>query len=422
MLDFSRLIYEDKYFYLLILLFAVIIYLLWIFGKFTGYNSDMRTKVIIGVCFLLLFIVGFASTAAYLTFRHTISQIIVTANPGTGSSSTPSPTPDPLAAYGILLLGMRGDNSQGGFLSDTMILALVNPRLTRVDLISIPRDLWVPIPTSTTTTEHIKINAAYVIGLDDKKYPNKEAKYTGAAGGGTLAKDIVTEIFGVPVRYFVSLDFQGFQKSIDILGGVDVTVTKSFEDPYYPLPDKETESCGKSDEEIKALTATMSGDLLEHNFMCRYEDLVFTKGLVHMDGQTALKFARSRHSLQDGSDFARSNRQKEIMVAVKNKVLQLGFVTKAIPFIQSLAGDLRTDIPLDVMQSLATQINDFKSYTINSVALSTDNALIETYSSDRQYILEPKTGLDNWQSIRDFVTSQTSPTPSPTAKPVQTKN
>jgi LCP family protein required for cell wall assembly len=302
-----------------------------------------------------------------------------------------------------------------------MILALVDPRLQKVTLINIPRDLWVPIPVSSSLTEHSKINAAYVIGLDDRKYPQKEAKYTGAAGGGTLAKDIVSQIFGVPVRYFISLDFNGFEKSIDILGGVDVTVTKSFTDPYYPLPDKETDSCGKSDEEIKALTATESGDILEHNFMCRYENLAFTKGLVHMDGVTALKFARSRHSLEDGSDFARSNRQKQIMLAVKDKVLQLGFVTHAIPFIQSLSGDLRTDIPLDVMQQYATQINQLKGYSVNSVALSIDNALMQTYSTDRQYILVPKTGLDNWASIREFVNSQLSPTPSPTTKPVTTK-
>ncbi len=385
------------------------------------YNKRyMRTKVIIVASFLVLFVVGFVASATYLTFRHTISQVIVTQNPGSGAA-TPSPTPDPLAQYGVLLLGLRGDDSQGGFLTDTIILALVDPRLQKVTLISIPRDLWVPLPISTTQKEHTKINAAYVIGLDDKKYPQKEAKYTGAAGGGTLAKDIVSEIFGVPVRYFISLDFEGFEKSIDILGGVDVTVTKSFEDPYYPLPDKETDSCGKSDEEIKALTATESGDILEHNFMCRYENLVFNKGLVHMDGVTALKFARSRHSLEDGSDFARSNRQKQVILAVKDKVLQLGFVTRAIPFIQSLSGDLRTDIPFEVMQQYAAQVSQLKNYTTSSIALSIDNALEQTYSADRQYILVPKTGLDNWGSIRDYVHSQLSPTPSPTPKPVTTK-
>jgi LCP family protein required for cell wall assembly len=382
----------------------------------------MRTKIIVVASFLVLFVVGFAASVTYLTFKNTISQVIVTANPGTGAPQTPSPTPDPLAPYGVLLLGLRGDNSLGGFLTDTMILALVDPRLLKVTLISIPRDLWVPIPVNPTVTEHTKINAAYVIGLDDKKYPQKEAKYTGAAGGGTLAKDIVSQIFGVPVRYFVSLDFQGFEKSIDILGGVDVTVTKSFEDPYYPLPEKESDPCDKTDEEIKALTATESGDILEHNFMCRYENLVFTKGLVHMDGVTALKFARSRHALNDGSDFARSNRQKQIMLAVKDKVLQLGFITKAIPFIQSLSGDLRTDIPLEVMQQYGTQINQFKNYSISSIALSTDNALNQTYSTDRQYILVPKTGLDNWKSIQEYVLSQTTPSPTPTAKPATTNH
>jgi anionic cell wall polymer biosynthesis LytR-Cps2A-Psr (LCP) family protein len=302
-----------------------------------------------------------------------------------------------------------------------MILAYVQPHLKHISLISIPRDLWVQIPTGTDTTQHFKINSAYVIGLDDRNYPNKPIEYTGgAAGGGTLAKHTVEEVLGIPVRYFVSLDFEGFKKSIDILGGVDVTVTRAFEDPYYPITGKETDACDKTEDDIKKLMATLSGDLLEHEFPCRYENLKFDKGQIHMDGETALKFARSRHALEDGSDFARSNRQKQIMLAVKDKVLQIGFLSKALPFLQSLSGDVRTDIPLDVMRAAITQVGDYKTYTVNSIALSTDNALMQTYSADRQYILVGKSGVDNWQSVHEFISTEIaklSPSPTPTASP-----
>ncbi len=381
----------------------------------------MRTKFLTVASIFALFAVGFLISVAYFTFRNTISQIIVTPNPGVAVSS-PTPTPDPLAPYGVLLLGLRGDNSKGGFLSDTMILGVVNPRVKHVSLISIPRDLWVPLPINNPKVDHYKINHAYAIGIDDRNYPNKPTEYTGLAGGGILAKHVVQEIFGIPVRYFVSLDFEGFKKSIDILGGVDVNVSKPFEDPYFPITGKETDTCGFSEDDVKALTATLSGEILEHSFMCRYEALKFDRGVVHMDGETALKFARSRHALQDGSDFSRSNRQKEIMLAVKNKVLQIGFVPKAIPFIQSLAGDLRTDMPLDAMKTFASQINDYKTYTVSSIALTTDNVLTETYSADRQYILIPKSGIDDWTSIQEYVKTQlTSQEAQPTTAPNQTQ-
>lgn len=367
----------------------------------------MRIKPLPVLLVVVLFLVGFVLSASYLTFKSTVDQVIVT--PRAQASATPSPTPDPLAEYGVLLLGLRGDNSQGGLLTDTLILAHIKPREESVNLISIPRDLWVPIPINGMNTEHAKINAAYAIGLDDRKYTQKDTRFTGAGGGGALAKHVIQEIFGIPVRYFVSLDFEGFQKSIDVLGGVDVPVTRAFEDPYYPITGMEADPCGKTEEEIDALTATLSGDILEHSFPCRYELLQFEKGLIHMNGETALKYARSRHSLTNGTDFARSTRQKEIMLAVKEKILQIGFLPKAIPFVQSLAGDLRTDIPLEEMAAYAGQVNQIRNYKVTSSALSTDNALDQTYSADRQYILVPKSGMDNWTSIRQFL----SPTPLP---------
>src|SRR5690606_22235607 len=143
---------------------------------------------------------------------------------------------------------------------------------------------------------HWKLNAAYQIGSSDKNYSRKLPQFTGAAGGGELAKYAVSKILGQPVQHFVALSFAGFTKSIDVLGGVQVRVNNTFDDYWYPIEGEEDNSCGRSEEDIAALTATLSGNLLEQSFPCRYEHLHFDAGVTPMDGETALKFVRSRHS------------------------------------------------------------------------------------------------------------------------------
>lgn len=368
----------------------------------------MRGRIILGIVFLAFFLVGLFVSVTYLFFKNSVSSIIVTAPPGsTNAPATPTPTPDPLAPKGVLLLGYRGDGSLGGYLTDTMLLAYIEPRKEKITLITIPRDLWVPLPIADEKP-HYKINSAYAVGLDSTKFPQKPVQYSGIGGAGALSKEIVSMVTGLPVDYFVSLNFEGFKESIDILGGVDVNVTLPFEDKFFPITGKEDDPCDKSDEDIAALTATMSGYLLEQQFTCRYEDLKFDRGVTHMDGETALKFARSRHSEINGNDFARSNRQKQVLIAIRDKVLSIGFISKAVPFLQSISNDVKTDIPFDLMKKYLSTINDYKGYSVSSITLSIDNALNQTYSSDRQYILVPKSGMDNWQSIKDYIQEELS--------------
>lgn len=383
----------------------------------------MRTKILVGASFLALGVAVALLIYFYEGVRGAISSVIVTPHPAAQVTPFPLATPDPNAPIGVLLLGLRGDTSRGGFLTDTMILAYAEPAKKHITLISIPRDLWVPLPINSENP-HFKINHAYAIGIDDRNYPDKAPIYKGSAGGGTLAKKVVSDVTGLPIQYFVSLDFIGFEKAIDILGGIDVNVTRSFEDPFFPITGKETDPCGKTEEEIATLSKTLSGYLLEQQFPCRYEHLVFTSGNTHMDGITALKFARSRHSATDGSDFARSERQKQVILGVKNKVIAFGFLPKAIPFLQTFSQNLRTDINANVIQSYLGRVEEFRNYTVSSIAITTENALEESYSLDRQYILVPKSGPDNWNSIKEFIKSELSltknggsATPSPSPRP-----
>jgi LCP family protein required for cell wall assembly len=188
----------------------------------------------------------------------------------------------------ILFLGMGGMGHDGGMLTDTMIFTSLNLKTGSATMISIPRDIWVRSITA-------KINAAYEIG--EKR----------ATGSGTLmAADAVYEIVGEPIHYTVLMDFAGFEQLIDSMGGIDVMVDKPFTDELYPIKGKENDLC--------------DGDL---EYKCRYETLVFSKGLQHMNGNMALKFARSRHSadLEEGTDFARAARQQKVIAAIKAKAL-----------------------------------------------------------------------------------------------------
>lgn len=320
------------------------------------------------------------------------------------STPGPTPTPDPLAPISVLLLGYGGAGHQGGFLTDSMILAFINPKIKKVTLISIPRDLYIKLPLNQNEPpEGVKINAAYALGNDDRKYPEKPRQYTGRAGGGQLAKYAVSRVTGLNVNYFLSLNFAGFVKSIDTLEGVDVNLTEPFTDPMYPITGKENDSCGKSEDDIKALTATLSGELLEKEFTCRWEQLDFPVGNHHLDGTTALKFVRSRHSSYNGSDFGRSNRQRALISAVRDKIFTLGFVPKVIPVINSLRGDLLTDITASDIQKILDLTDNFSGYTISQVALTTKDVLKETKSPDGQYILVPKVNPDSWSSVSSYL-------------------
>ncbi len=196
----------------------------------------------------------------------------------------------------ILLLGKGDAVHDGPNLTDSMMVASYDIEKKKVFLISLPRDIW-----SSTLEE--KINAAYAFG---------EAKKKG--GGMILAKSEIGAVVDLPIHYVVVIDFDKFKDTIDLLGGLDVEVENAFVDKEYPIKGKENDLCGMSEGAGKEDTA----------YTCRYETITFQNGLQHMDGETSLKFARSRHAVGDeGSDFARGKRQQKILSALSAKMLSV---------------------------------------------------------------------------------------------------
>lgn len=365
----------------------------------------MMKKILLGIFFTVLFITVSLVTYFYFTYK----QIYVGEKPQVIKSITiagsATPTPDPLAPRNILLLGYGGSGHDGGLLTDTIIVAHLDPRNNNITLISIPRDIWISIQTEVNKAEKLKINAAYAIGEDDKKYPDKPPQYTGSAGGGNLAKDNVSLITGMNINYFISMNFSGFNNIVNILGGVNVYIPQTFDDNYYPVKGREDESCDKTEEEIEALTATMSGFLLEKEFECRYEQLHFDKGLTAMNADTSLKFVRSRHSETAGGDFNRSLRQQAFIVGVKNKLLNLGTIPKMIPVVNQISKNVKTDIDVKTAIDFVRD-NGVSDYEIKTISINEDNVLNESISSDGQYILIPKAGLDNWEEIQKYIDNE----------------
>lgn len=373
----------------------------------TSRKKQAVLKKVLFAC-LLMFVFAVTAFASFMYFNYQKIVVTPSVTPSQAPNASATPTPDPESPFNVLLLGHGGVGHDGGELTDTMIVANVSPKEKKVTLISIPRDLWVAIPTNGESVTYSKINASYAIGLDDIKYPNKLEIYKGKAGGGALSKHVVSTVLGDDVRYFASIDFSGFEGVIDALGGIDVDVPRSFTDKFYPIKGEEDNTCGYSAEEIAEIHKKYTGFVLEQQFTCRYETLTFEKGITRMDGKTALKFVRSRHSETDGNDFARSQRQQAVLNAVKDKVISLGIINNFVPFVSQFANVLRTDISISEARNIITVLGDPREYTISSIVLSTDNVLKDSTSSDRQYILLPKEGQDNYKGIQEFIMKQVS--------------
>jgi LCP family protein required for cell wall assembly len=308
----------------------------------------------------------------------------------------------PQKQINVLLLGVGGGTHEGPDLTDTIMLANIDPMKKHVTLISLPRDLWSPDLGA-------KINTAYTFG---------EEKQQG--GGLTAAKSTIGKILGQQIDYAVKINFDGFVKAVDMVGGLDVTVDNTFDDYAYPITGKEDDSCGLSDPQIASASAQIaSGSATElQSFPCRYEHLHFDKGPVHMDGISALKYVRSRHALGiEGSDFSRSKRQQKVIEAFKEKVFSLGIIlnpVKAVDLFNVIKDSIDTDIKEDEYDDFIRLAQELKGAKITS-------AVVDTGEGDREgllinppisaeygnaWVLSPRVGNGNYSEIHEYVSCE----------------
>ena len=297
-------------------------------------------------------------------------------------------------SFNLLLMGIGGGKHDGPNLTDTIIMTNINIKTKKVSMFSIPRDLWIP-------DAHDKINAIYA-------YAQKNNT------GLQAARDALLKVTGQNADYIIVLDFEGFVKMVDYLGGIDVSIERTFQDYEYPISGEEENTCGKNEDELKAL-ATASSQL--QAFPCRYKTISFKKGLTTMDGQTALEYVRSRHGNNgEGSDFARSRRQELVISALKDKAFSLGVIlnpVKLIGIYNILKANINTDINPDKVDDfikLAQKLKEgqIKSYVIDQgnngekrYGLLVNPPITEEYAF--KWVLSPRVGNGNFTEIQQYV-------------------
>jgi LCP family protein required for cell wall assembly len=256
---------------------------------------------------------------------------VTVTNPQTGQTVVAEiPTWTGVERVTVLLLGIDERKQETGpFRTDTMLLLTIDPVAKTAGMLSIPRDLWVQIPTMDTEG---KINTAHFLG-DAYNYPG---------GGPALAMETVKQELGIPADYYVRFNFDSFEKIVDAIGGVEICVAETIDDPLYPALD---------------------------NY--GYDPLHIDAGCQNMNGALALKYARTRHR---GTDFDRAKRQQQVILAIRDKVIKRNLlpqlVAQAPSLLDTLQHAIKTNLTLDQMiqlAQLATQIDpkNIKQATID---------------------------------------------------------
>jgi LCP family protein required for cell wall assembly len=264
----------------------------------------------------------------------------------------------------IALYGYGGAGHDGAYLSDSIMVISILPHATgpaQVAEISIPRDWDVPMYNAAgKKVDQGKINQAYSDGVldGDGGVPAGQED-----AGGAMADAALSHLLGIPIDYFVGLDFTAFDQGVDAVGGIDIDVPVSFVDPQYPSCDADT---------------------------CPYETIRFKAGEQHMDGAIALEYARSRHGDNgQGTDFARSQRQQQILTAIKQKVLSIGGIGDLPSLLDALGGNVDTNMTLDDVEAIYNLVKGVNSAAILHIGLDATNFLYEcnvpTCSADFLY-------------------------------------
>jgi LCP family protein required for cell wall assembly len=263
----------------------------------------------------------------------------------------------------VLILGIGGAGHEGPNLSDTLIVMSIDPKTKDAAMLSVPRDLYVKIPaTGKYGTQYSKINSA------------------NALGGPELAEKVVSNVIGVPIHYYVQVDFSGFKQAIDAVGGVDINVPQSIYDATYPCDNEKGGYCPFS---IKA-------------------------GQQHMTGTVALRYSRTRHTI---SDFGRAANQQLVISALKTKATQLSTLTnpvKLMGLIDSLGSHVKTDMQPNEIVKMASIAKDIDSSKVANKVLDTtgtDSLLIDGSGqiAGAGSIELPRAGNFDYSDIHDFV-------------------
>ncbi len=334
-----------------VILVVIIVLLLAIIGMLLALNASTRSRVIVLVASpTITATFGPTSTPTLLPTSTPSPTPTNTRTPTTTPTDTPTPTspppplvnlaltvtplaatehitdtfgpppaPAPLREFGanalnIVLMGSDKRPDRAGWRTDVIVLVSVNPDAPSLTMLSIPRDLWVYVPNWRWT----RVNLA-----------DSHGERTNFPGGGPgLLKQTIQYNLGIPVQYYARVDFSGFKRLIDAVGGVDVIADCPLYDIFPDVPDDQTDILF-GDALATVLTGTID---------------IPTAGIYHLDGKHALWYARSRKT---SSDFDRSRRQHRVLRGLWNAIQQQGLVGQLPALWDTLSQTVQTDLTLN---------------------------------------------------------------------------
>lgn len=267
----------------------------------------------------------------------------------------------------ILLLGVdQRCEEEGPTHTDSLMVATIDPVGLSAAVLSLPRDLWVEIPGFGVD----RVNQAYYLG-QAYEYPG---------GGPALAMDSVEATLGISLDYFVAINFDAFIEGVDLIGGIEIDVPEAIDDPAYP------DRC------------------------YGYDPFSIDPGLQLLDGQTALKYARTRATF--GGDVDRAGRQQAVLLAVRHQVLQLNqlpqLITKSMQLWQTFQKNVRTNLTFEEALQIILLTQDIPRESISSDIIGYDYVYNETTPDGRQVL------VPNREKIRELRDSIFKPPVAPT--------
>jgi LCP family protein required for cell wall assembly len=238
----------------------------------------------------------------------------------------------------------EGDGTVGR--TDSLHIISIDADREGVGVLSLPRDLYVNIPEKGRD----RINLVFAYG-----------SVRGQAGGADLLRETFLENFGIHLDHFLYVDFSVFVTLIDRIGGIDVVVPYTIDDPLYP-----DEAYG-------------------------YDPFFLEAGLQHLDGETALKYVRSRH---ETNDFYRARRQQQVMLAVRDRVLDFNLLPSLIPQVpalwKTLGNGYKTDLTPDEVVDLALKLKGLDEQSIR-MGVVDETATLEHVTPEGASVLVPDT-------------------------------
>lgn len=265
----------------------------------------------------------------------------------------------------MLILGRDTRENFGMMNTDVMMIAVAHPGTKKVTMLSIPRDTRVKV---AGYGGYEKINSVYAIGENLKKREVQQGK-TPSVNGILLAKKTLSEMLGIPIQYYVEVDFDGFQAVIDELDGVEINVDRRL---VYDDPTDGTH-------------------------------INLKPGLQKLNGKQALDYVRHRHDNRGeryySSDYDRNRRQQEVIRAVVDKMMTLDGLTKVFDIMKIGGKHIRTDLPEDKIKGLAL---DFKGLSSQSVT-TLENGAYWGWIGNMGYTFFPK---DKMEQIRTTLQSE----------------